>query len=106
MDKFTFIQQTLSPLFLLPARNTLKPKVLVRFDTAEKAIKCSKIIHLNNRAVFLAAHLATSSLSAVPETFHPHGKAKDSAELSMYITYIMEPHHLHHCSFHRLDREG
>lgn len=67
MDKFTCIQQTLSLRFSsLPARNTLKPKVLLRFDTAKKAIKCSKIIHLNNRAQCFLQH---TQLQAEVELF-------------------------------------
>lgn len=55
-------------------------------------------------AVFL--QLNKSCLSVLLVTFNPHGKARASAELSMYVTHIMEPPHLHRCSFHRLDREG
>jgi len=67
-------------------------------------------------AVFLAAgalrHMSRwSCLCVVPVTFPPHGKKKkrskkDPAEVSMYVTHIMEPLHLHHGSFHRLDRDG
>lgn len=50
--------------------------------------------------------VSRSCLCVVPVTFHPHGKAKDSAELSTCMTHIMEPLHLHRCSFRRLDGEG
>lgn len=94
MDKFTCVQQTLSPCFSsLPARNTLKSEVHVGFDTAEKPIKYSKIIHLNNRAQCFLQH---TQLQAEVELFVCCSGELPSPWKSKGFSRSFHVHNLHH----------